>query len=386
MKFNIKDSVEYIGVNDRTIDLFESQYVVPNGVSYNSYIIKGEKNIVMDTVDKRATNEWVDNLEKSLKGKNADYLVISHLEPDHSANIKLLVEKYPNMQIILNKRTADMMNQFIDIDLSQRYIIVKEAEILEIGNHKLQFFMAPMVHWPEVMVTYLQTEKILFTADAFGKFGTLDTEEDWACEARRYYFNIVGKYGAQVQILLKKVANLDVKVICPLHGQILDENLEYYINKYDIWSSYKPEDKGILIAYNSIHGNTSKAIEKLEELLKEKGIEKIVVSDLARSDMAEVVEDAFRYDKMIIATPTYDAGLFPTTELFLSELKHKNYQNRKIGIIENGSWAPMAAKCVENILKDMKDINICETIVTIKTKMSQENELEMKKLVDEIDL
>ena len=384
MKFNVTDLIEYIGVNDRTIDLFESQYIVPNGVSYNSYIIKGEKTIVMDTVDRRATNEWIQNLESSLQGKNADYLVISHLEPDHSANIKLLAEKYPDMKIILNKKTADMMVQFFDIDLSNRYIMAKEGEILEIGEHKLQFFMAPMVHWPEVMVTYEQTQKILFTADAFGKFGTLDTEEDWACEARRYYFNIVGKYGAQVQLLLKKVASLDVKTICPLHGPVLKENLEYYINKYDIWSSYKPEDEGVLIAYNSIHGNTGKAIETLEKILKENGVEKIVVSDLARSDIAEVIEDAFRYDKLIIATPTYDAGLFPTTELFLRELKHKNYQNRKVGIIENGSWAPMAARNIQDILKDMKNVDICDTIVTIKTRMNEINKEQMKILVKEI--
>lgn len=384
MKFNITDSVEYIGVNDRTIDLFESQYIVPNGVSYNSYIIKGEKNIIMDTVDRRATNEWIQNLETTLQGKEADYLVISHLEPDHSANIKLLAEKYPNMKIILNKKTSDMMPQFFDTDLSERFIIVKEAEILEIGEHRLQFFMAPMVHWPEVMVTYEQIEKILFTADAFGKFGTLDTKEDWACEARRYYFNIVGKYGVQAQLLLKKASNLDINIICPLHGPILKENLEYYINKYDIWSNYKPEDEGVLIAYNSIHGNTGKAVEILEEILKENGVKKVVVSDLARSDIAEVIEDAFRYDKLIIATPTYDAGLFPTTDLFLRELKHKNYQKRKVGIIQNGSWAPMAAKCIKDIIKDMKDINVCDTIVTIKTKMNDENIEQMKTLVKEI--
>ena len=384
MKFNITDSVEYIGVNDRTIDLFESQYIVPNGVSYNSYIIKGEKNIIMDTVDRRATNEWIQNLETTLQGKEADYLVISHLEPDHSANIKLLAEKYPNMKIILNKKTSDMMPQFFDTDLSERFIIVKEAEILEIGEHRLQFFMAPMVHWPEVMVTYEQIEKILFTADAFGKFGTLDTKEDWACEARRYYIGIVGKYGVQAQLLLKKASNLDINIICPLHGPILKENLEYYINKYDIWSNYKPEDEGVLIAYNSIHGNTGKAVEILEEILKENGVKKVVVSDLARSDIAEVIEDAFRYDKLIIATPTYDAGLFPTTDLFLRELKHKNYQKRKVGIIQNGSWAPMAAKCIKDIIKDMKDINVCDTIVTIKTKMNDENIEQMKTLVKEI--
>lgn len=384
MKFNVTDSIEYVGVNDRTIDLFESQYIVPNGMSYNSYVIKDEKTVIMDTVDRRATNEWIDNIEKTLQGKKADYLVVSHLEPDHSANIQLLAEKYPEMKIILNQKASDMMKQFFDVDFSDRFVIVKEGEIIEVGNHKLQFFMAPMVHWPEVMVTYEQTEKVLFTADGFGKFGTLDTDEDWACEARRYYFNICGKYGAQVQLLLKKAANLDIKIICPLHGPILKENLEYYINKYEVWSSYKPEDEGVLIAYNSIHGNTGKAIETLEEILKENGEENVVVSDLAREDMAEVIEDAFRYDKLIIATPTYDAGLFPTTELFLRELKHKNYQNRKVGIVQNGSWAPMAAKCVKDILTDMKDINVCESIVTIKTRMNDANVQEMKDLVKEI--
>lgn len=384
MKFNITDEIEYIGVNDKTLDLFESQYIIPNGVSYNSYIIKDEKIVIMDTVDRRATNEWLKNLESSLENQTADYLVISHLEPDHSANIQLLAEKYPNMQIILNQRTANMMMQFFDIDLSNRYIIVGEGDVIDIGKHKLQFFMAPMVHWPEVMVTYEQTEKILFSADGFGKFGTLDTEEDWACEARRYYFNIVGKYGAQVQQLLKKVAELDIKMICPLHGPILKDNLDYYINKYDIWSSYKPEDDGVLVAYNSIHGNTRKAVEELEKILKENGAKKVVVSDLSRDDMAEVIEDAFRYDKLIIASPTYDAGLFPTTEKFLRHLKHKNYQNRKVGIIENGSWAPMAAKYMKDIINDMKDIEICNTVVTIKTRLNDESKEKMKALVKEL--
>ncbi|MGN1301689.1 MAG: FprA family A-type flavoprotein [Clostridia bacterium] len=384
MRFNVTDKIEYIGVNDKTLDLFESQYIIPNGVSYNSYIIKDEKTVVMDTVDKRATNEWFENLEETLNGKMVDYLVISHLEPDHSANIQLLAEKYPDMKIILNQKTASMMNQFFDLDLSSRYIIVKEGDVIEIGEHKLQFFMAPMVHWPEVMVTYEQTEKILFSADGFGKFGTLDTDEDWACEARRYYFNIVGKYGAQVQQLLKKASSLDIKMICPLHGPILKDNLSYYINKYDIWSSYKPEDDGVLIAYNSIHGNTRQAVEKLENMLKENGAKKVVASDLSREDMAEVIEDAFRYDKLIIASPTYDAGLFPTTEKFLRHLKHKNYQNRRIGIIENGSWAPMAAKLMKDIITDMKDIEICNTVVTIKTRLNDEAEEKMKTLVKEI--
>ena len=384
MRFSIKNGIEYVGVDDKTLDLFESQYIIPNGVSYNSYIIKDEKITVMDTVDKRATEEWFKNIEEALNGEEPYYLVISHLEPDHSANIEALAKKYLNMKIIVNQKEADMLPQFVDTDLSDRYEIVKEGDVIDLGKHKLQFFMAPMVHWPEVMVTYEQTEKILFSADGFGKFGTLDTEEDWACEARRYYFNIVGKYGAQVQLLLKKAANLDISMICPLHGPILKENLEYYINKYEIWSSYKPEDDGILIAYNSIHGNTKKAVEKIEEMLKENGAKKIVVSDLAREDIAEVIEDAFRYDKMIIATPTYDAGLFPTTELFLRELKHKNYNNRKIGIIENGSWAPMAAKNIKEILNQMKNITVCDTTVTIKTRMNDKNIEEMNTLVKEI--
>lgn len=384
MKFKVTDSIEYIGVNDPDLDLFESQYIVPNGVSYNSYIIRDEKITIMDTVDKRATEEWLKNVEETLNGETPTYLVISHLEPDHSASIKVLAEKYPGMQIIVNKREADMMPQFVDIDISDRFIIVKEGDVIDLGNHKLQFFLAPMVHWPEVMMTYEQTEKILFSADAFGKFGTLDTDEDWACEARRYYFNIVGRYGAQVQMLLKKLANTEIKTICALHGPILKENLEYYIGKYDTWSSYTPEDKGVLIAYNSIHGNTKNAVEKLEEILKENGAEKVVISDLAREDMAEVIEDAFRYDKMIIATPTYDAGLFPFTELFLRELAHKNYQNRKIAIIENGSWAPMAAKHVKEILETMKNLTICDTIVTIKTRMNNQNEEDMQKLAKEL--
>ena len=326
MNYNITNKIEYIGVNDKTLDLFESQYNLPNGVSYNSYILKDKKTVVMDTVDKRVTNEWLENIETTLNKKNIDYLVISHLEPDHSANIQLLAQKYPEMKIILNQRTESMMKQFFDMDLSSRYIIVKEGDIIDIGEHKLQFFMAPMVHWPEVMVTYEQTEKILFSADGFGKFGTLDTEEDWINEARRYYFNIVGKYGTQVQQLLKKVVGLDIKMICPLHGPILKENLNYYINKYDTWSSYKPEDEGILVAYNSIHGNTKKAVEELEKMLKENGVKKVVVSDLSRNDMSETIANAFRYDKLIIASPTYDTGLFPSTEKFLRNLKHKNYQ------------------------------------------------------------
>ncbi len=378
----ITDKIKYIGVNDKTLDLFESQYIIPNGVSYNSYIIEDEKTTIMDTVDKRAVSEWINNMEKELGETEPAYLVVSHLEPDHSAGINILVEKYPKMKIILSKKAADMLPQFINKDLSEKLIIVKEGDEISLGEHKLTFVMAPMVHWPEVMFTYEQTEKVLFSADGFGKFGALDVEEDWACEARRYYFNIVGKYGMQVQAVLKKAANLEIKTICPLHGPILTENLEYYINKYDIWSSYKPEDEGVLIAYNSIHGNTGKAVEKLAEILRQKGVENVVVSDLSRSDMAEVIEDAFRYDKMIIASPTYDAGLFPTTEKFLRHLKAKNYQNRKVGLIENGSWAPMAGKHMKDILKDMKDISICEPMVTIKTTMNDETVSKIEELAE----
>lgn len=327
----------------------------------------------MDTVDKRKTSEWMENLEKALSGSKIDYLVVSHLEPDHSASIRVLVQKYPNMKLIGNKRTFDMFPQFFDIDLSDRQVVVEEGETISIGKHKLQFFMAPMVHWPEVMVTYEQTEKILFTADGFGKFGALDADEDWTCEARRYYFNIVGKYGAQVQQLLRKASKLDIKTICPLHGPVLKENLEFYINKYDIWSKYEAEDDGVLIAYNSIHGKTKEAVEKLASILEKEGAKKVVISDLAREDMAETIEDAFRYDKLIVASPTYDAGLFPYMEKFLRHLKHKNYQNRKIGIMENGSWAPMAARYMKDIIKDMKDITFCDPVITIKTTMSEDN-------------
>lgn len=383
-KIKVTDSIKYIGVDDKTLDLFESQYIIPNGISYNSYLIEDENMVVMDTVDKRKTEEWLNNLEEALNGRTVNYLVISHLEPDHSANIKLLAEKYKDMKIVSNQRTFNMLPQFFDMDLSNRQIVVAEGDVLDIGNHKLQFFMAPMVHWPEVMVTYEQTEKILFAADGFGKFGALDTDEDWTCEARRYYFNIVGKYGMQVQQLLKKAATLDIQMICPLHGPMLKENLDFYINKYDIWSSYKPEDDGVLIAYNSIHGNTKSAVEKLANILEEEGAKKVVVSDLARDDMAETIEDAFRYDKLIIASPTYDAGLFPFTEKFLRHLKHKNYQNRKVGIVENGSWAPMAAKCMKEIIGEMKDITICEPVVSIKTTMNNDTVNKMRELAKEI--
>ncbi len=381
---NITEKIKYVGVNDKTLDLFESQYKIPNGVSYNSYIIQDEKITIMDTVDKRAVKEWLQNIEETLENQKPTYLVVSHLEPDHSAGIEIIADKYPEMKIVLSKKASEMLPQFINKDLSERIVIMQEGNILDLGYHKLQFIMAPMVHWPEVMVAYEQTEKILFSADGFGKFGSLDIDEDWACEARRYYFNIVGKYGMQVQALLKKAANLEIKKICPLHGPVLNENIPYYINKYDIWSSYKSEEKGILVAYNSIHGNTEKAVNKLVEILKETTTEKIVTSDLVRADFSEVIEDAFKYDKMIIASLTYDAGLFPDTEKFLRTLKHKNFQNKKVGIIENGSWAPIAAKCMKEILADMKNIEICEQVVTIKTKMNKENEEQMRILINQL--
>ena len=380
----VTDRVHYVGVDDKTLDLFESQYVLPNGISYNSYIIHDEKTVIMDAVDKRMVKEWLENVKKDLEKKEPDYLVVSHLEPDHSGGIEALIDIYPNMKIIVSQVAGNMIPQFIHRDLKDKLVIVKEGEVIDLGNHELQFFMAPMVHWPEVMVTYEQTEKILFSADGFGKFGTLDVKDDWDCEARRYYFNIVGRFGAQVQALLKKASNLDIKMICSLHGPILKENLEYYINKYDIWSSYKPEDSGILIAYNSIHGNTEEAVLKLAQMLKETGEEKVVVSNLAREDMAEVLEDAFRYDRMILASPTYDMSLFPDTEKFLRRLKHKNYQNRKVAIIQNGSWAPASGKLMKDLFSEMKNIEIVEPMVTIKTRMTEETEKQMEELVKNI--
>lgn len=382
----ITDSIIYVGADDTTIDLFESQYVVPEGVSYNSYVILDEKTTIMDTVDKRATDEWFANVEKALGDRKPEYLVVSHMEPDHAANIQKAAEKYPDMKIIGNAKTFSMMGQFFDFDLTGRSVEVKEGDTISLGKHTLQFFMAPMVHWPEVMVAYEQSEKILFSADGFGKFGALSmTEgEDWACEARRYYFNIVGKYGAQVQALLKKAATLDISMICPLHGPILKEDLAYYIEKYDTWSSYKPEDKGILVAYASIHGNTAEAAKALGEILEKKGAPKVVVSDLSREDMAEVIEDAFRYDKMIVAAATYDGGVFPVMEDFLHHLKIKNYQNRIIGVMENGTWAPMAAKQMKATLEEMKDLTICDEVVTIKSTMNDTTVAAMEKLADEI--
>ena len=380
----VTDSILYIGADDKTIDLFESQYVVPNGISYNSYVILDEKVAVMDTVDARKTDEWLANLDSALGGRDVDYLVVSHMEPDHASNIQALAEKFPGMQVVGNAKTFSMISQFFDIDLTGRSMTVKECDSLSLGSHTLTFYMAPMVHWPEVMATYESSEKVFFSADGFGKFGALDTEEDWACEARRYYFNIVGKYGAQVQALLKKAAALDIQIICPLHGPILKENLGYYIEKYDTWSSYRPEDEGVLVACASIHGNTAKAAAKLAEILEAKGAKKVVLTDLARCDIAEAVEDAFRYDKMVTLCATYDGGLFPCMEEFLQHLKSKAYQKRKVALVENGSWAPMAAKLMRGIFEGMKEIEVCEKTVSIRSAMKADTVKELEELADEL--
>lgn len=375
MNIHISDSVKYIGVDDTDIDLFESQYVVPDGVSYNSYLILDDKVVLMDTVDIRKIDEWEENLKRELAGREVDYLVVSHLEPDHAGSIKRVVELYPDVTIVGNAKTFTMLPQFFDISLDGHSLVVKEGDTLETGKHTLSFYMAPMVHWPEVMVTYESNEKILFSADGFGKFGAISSEdgEDWACEARRYYFNIVGKYGAPVQQLLKKTTGLDISTICPLHGPILKEDLGYYIGLYDIWSSYKPENKGVLVSYASIHGNTKKAAEKFAEMLKDNGEEKVSLFDLSRADMAEAIEDAFRYDRMVLVAASYDAGVFPCMQDFLNHLQSKAYQNRTVGIIENGSWAPTAGKTMKSMLEAMKNITILEPMVTIKSRLKEEN-------------
>ena len=386
MKVTISDAVKFIGVDDKTIDLFESQYVVPEGVSYNSYLILDEKVALMDTVDVRGMKEWEKNLTETLAGRKVDYLVIQHLEPDHAGSIGRLLELYPDVTLVGNAKTFAMLPQFFDIDPNVKKLTVAEGDTLSLGNHTLTFVMAPMVHWPEVMVTYESTEKILFSADGFGKFGALDSEDEegWACEARRYYFNIVGKYGAPVQALLKKAANLDIQTICPLHGPVLKENLGYYIGLYDTWSSYRPEDKGVLVAYASIHGNTAKAAEKFAEMLRAKGVEKVVVSDLAREDMAEVIEDAFRYDRMVVAGASYDGGVFPCMQDFLHHLQSKAYQNRTVGIIENGSWGPTAGRTMKAILETMKNVTIVDPMVTIKSEMKESDMPALEALADAI--
>lgn len=382
----VSDSVKYIGVDDTDIDLFENQYPVPDGVSYNSYVILDDKIAVMDTVDERKTDEWFSNLTEVLEDRQPDYLVISHLEPDHSSNIERLAVRYPDMKLVGNAKTFQMLPQFFDMDFSERSIVVKEGEELSLGTHKLVFYMAPMVHWPEVMVTYEATEKILFSADGFGKFGAIELtkDKDWACEARRYYFNIVGKYGAQAAALLKKAAGLDIQKICPLHGPILQENLAYYIGKYQVWSSYEAEDDGVFVAYASIHGNTAKAAKKLGEVLEAKGAKKVVVSDLSREDMAEAIEDAFRYDKIVVACATYDGGLFPVMQDFLYHLGHKNFQNKKVAFVENGSWAPVANKKMREAFEKMKNMTLCDNMVTIKSTMKEADVAQMEALADEL--
>ena len=382
----VSDSVKYIGVDDTDIDLFENQYPVPDGVSYNSYVILDDKIAVMDTVDERKTDEWFSNLTEVLEDRQPDYLVISHLEPDHSSNIERLAVRYPDMKLVGNAKTFQMLPQFFDMDFSERSIVVKEGEELSLGTHKLVFYMAPMVHWPEVMITYEATEKILFSADGFGKFGAIELtkDKDWACEARRYYFNIVGKYGGPVQQLLKKAAGLDINMICPLHGPVLKDNLGYYIGLYDTWSRYEPENKGVLIAYASIHGNTAKAAHELADMLKKAGEDKVVVSDLSREDMAEVIEDAFRYDRMILCAASYDGGVFPCMQDFLLRLQSKAYQNRTVGMVENGSWAPCAARVMRNIVDTFKNITVVEPVVTIKSTVKESDKAALSSLAQAI--
>jgi len=369
----ITEDIINIGVNDREITLFEGQYEVEKGMAYNSYVILDEQVVVMDTVDPRATAEWMKNLEEALGTRKVDYLVIQHMEPDHGGSIMQLVERFPDMKLVGNAKTFQMFQQFFDISPDDKAIVIKEGDTLSAGKHTLQFFMAPMVHWPEVIVTYDQSEKVFFSADGFGKFGTRDADEDWVCEARRYYINICGKYGMQVQALLKKAAVLEINTICPLHGPVLSENLEYYINKYQIWSSYEPEDEGVLIACASIHGHTMVAAEKMKELLEQKGAKKVVIVDLTRDDIHKAVEDAFRYSHLILAAASYDAGVFPPMEDFLNRLKAKNYQKRMVGIIENGSWAPTAARSMKAILEGAKALTFAEPVVTVKSALKTED-------------
>ncbi|MDE7183743.1 MAG: FprA family A-type flavoprotein [Lachnospiraceae bacterium] len=380
----VTEDIINIGVNDREITLFEGQYEVRNGMAYNSYVVLDEQVVVMDTVDPRATQAWLQNLEEAVGSRTVDYLVIQHMEPDHGGSIMQLMQRYPEMKLVGNAKTFQMFQQFFDVDPGEKAVIVKEGDTLCVGKHTLQFFMAPMVHWPEVMVTYDQTEKILFSADGFGKFGTRDADEDWTDEARRYYINICGKYGMQVQNLLKKAATLEISVICPLHGPVLTENLGYYIDKYQVWSSYEPEDEGVLIACASIHGHTLQAAKKMKEILEQKGAKKVVLSDLSRDDLHKAVEDAFRYSNMVIAAASYDASVFPPMEDFLNRLKSKNYQKRTVGIIENGSWAPTAAKSMKALLEGAKQLNIVEPIVTIKSAMKAENLPQLEALAEEL--
>lgn len=380
----ISNDIKYIGVNDREVDLFEGMYDVPNGMAYNSYVILDEKTAVMDTVDARFGDEWLGNLEKVLGGKTPDYLVVQHMEPDHSANIKVFADKYPSAKLVASAKAFVMMEQFFNNDFADRQVVVGENDTLPLGKHTLTFVTAPMVHWPEVIMTYDNVDKALFSADGFGKFGALDADEDWACEARRYYFGIVGKYGAQVQAVLKKAAGLEIEKILPLHGPLLLENLGYYLNLYNIWSSYGVESEGVVIAYTSVYGNTKKAALLLEEKLKENGCPKVVVTDLARDDMAEAVEDAFRYGKLVLATTTYNAEIFPFMRDFILHLTERNYQNRTIGIIENGSWAPTAAKVIKGMFEKSKNITFTDTTVTIKSALNAESMAQIEALAKEL--
>lgn len=385
MIFNVTEKIKYIGVDDTDLDLFESQYIIPNGISYNSYLIMDEKVAIMDTVDLRKSEDWWNNLTTALEGRTPDYLIVQHMEPDHAGNIAASLQKYPQLKVVASARAIQMLPQFFEgTDFEGRTLAVKEGDTLNLGTHTLQFFMAPMVHWPEVMVTYDQTDKIVFSADGFGKFGALSHEEDWACEARRYYFNICGKYGVQVQALLKKLATLDVACICPLHGPILKEDLGYYIGLYDTWSKYEVETDGIFIAYASIHGGTAEAAKKMADILRAKGAPKVSIADLSRDDMAEAVEDAFRMGKLIVAAASYDADVFPPMHDFLHHLKIKAYQKRRVGIIENGSWAPCAAKVMIGMLEQMKDIETVQPIVTIRSRMKQTDLPTMEALADAI--
>ena len=380
----ITEDIRYIGVNDHDIDLFEGQYVVENGMAYNSYVLLDEKIAVFDTVDARFGEEWLANLENTIGGRLPDYLIVQHMEPDHSANIAKFMEKFPAAQVVASAKALTMMQQFFGTDYAERRVVVGEGNTLSLGRHTLTFVTAPMVHWPEVIVTYDSTDKVLFSADGFGKFGALDADEDWTCEARRYYIGIVGKYGAQVQALLKKAAKLDIQIICPLHGPILTENLGFYLDKYNTWSSYGVESEGVLIAYTSVYGHTKAAVELLAKTLEEKGCPKVVVTDLARDDMAEAVEDAFRYGKLVLATTTYNAGIFPFMQTFIDHLTERNYQNRTIGMIENGSWAPMAAKTMKKMLENSKNLMFTETTVTLKSALSDASRAQIAALADEL--
>lgn len=378
----ITNDIKYVGVNDHEIDLFEGQFTVPNGMAYNSYVITDEKTAVMDTVDARFTAEWLGNIESVLGGRKPDYLVVQHMEPDHSANIVNFLTAYPEATVIANSKTLTMMKNFFDYDFDGKVQLVEDSSSISLGRHELTFVFAPMVHWPEVMFTYDKADKVLFTADGFGKFGALDVDEEWDCEARRYYFGIVGKYGAQVQSVIKKAAALDINFICPLHGPVLSEDLGHYIEKYDIWSSYKPESEGVMIAYTSVYGHTKKAAERLADMLRAKGCPKVVVTDLAREDIAEAIEDAFRYGKLVLATTTYNSDIFPFMKHFIDGLTERGYRNRTIGLIENGSWAPVAAKVMRDKFASSKNITILETTVRIKSALNAESEAQLAQLAD----